>query len=67
MAWIARLGPLEWIFNTPSARRVHHASSLEYLDGNDGGALIVFDWLFITHIAEKRDVPLWSGAAGDHL
>jgi sterol desaturase/sphingolipid hydroxylase (fatty acid hydroxylase superfamily) len=59
--WIPRLGPLEWILNTPSAHRVHHASNLEYLDGNYGGVLIVFDRLFGTYIAERRDVPCRFG------
>jgi sterol desaturase/sphingolipid hydroxylase (fatty acid hydroxylase superfamily) len=61
VTWIPRLGPLEWIFNTPSAHRVHHASNLEYLDGNYGGVLIVFDRLFNTYIAERRDVPCRFG------
>ena len=59
--WIPRLGPLEWILNTPSAHRVHHASNLEYLDGNYGGVLIVFDRLFDTYIAERRDMPCRFG------
>lgn len=59
--WIPRLGPLEWIFNTPSAHRVHHASNLEYLDGNYGGVLIIFDRLFGTYIAERKDVPCRYG------
>ena len=46
--WIPKLGWLEYVFNTPSAHRVHHAVNLEYLDGNYGGALIVFDRLFGT-------------------
>jgi len=54
--WIPRLGPLEWVLNTPSAHRVHHAANLEYLDGNYGGVLIVFDRLFGTYIAERADV-----------
>src|SRR6202012_4829060 len=54
--WIPRLGPLEWVLNTPSAHRVHHASNLEYLDGNYGGVLIVFDRLFGTYIPERADV-----------
>lgn len=39
------LGPLEWIFVTPCAyrRNFHHASNIEYRDGNYGGVLIVFD------------------------
>lgn len=59
--WIPRLGPLEWIFNTPSAHRVHHASNLEYLDGNYGGVLIVFDRLFGTYIEERLHVPCRFG------
>ena len=59
--WIPRLGPLEWILNTPSAHRVHHASNLEYLDGNYGGVLIIFDHLFGTYIAERPDVPCRYG------
>ena len=67
--WIPRLGPLEWILNTPSAHRVHHAANLEYLDGNYGGVLIVFDRLFGTYIAERADtaVPLRPGPADDEL
>ena len=59
--WIPRLGPLEWILNTPSAHRVHHASNVEYLDGNYGGVLIVFDRLFGTYIPERRDLPCRYG------
>jgi sterol desaturase/sphingolipid hydroxylase (fatty acid hydroxylase superfamily) len=59
--WIPRLGPLEWILNTPSAHRVHHASNIEYLDGNYGGVLIVFDRLFGTYIAERADLPCRYG------
>ncbi|WP_296226119.1 sterol desaturase family protein [Ralstonia sp. UBA689] len=59
--WIPRLGPLEWFLNTPSAHRVHHASNLEYLDGNYGGVLIVFDRLFGTYIPEREDVPCRYG------
>lgn len=49
---IGRLGPLEWIFNTPSHHRVHHASNPEYLDKNYGGVLIIFDRLFGTFARE---------------
>jgi sterol desaturase/sphingolipid hydroxylase (fatty acid hydroxylase superfamily) len=59
--WIPRLGPLEWFLNTPSAHRVHHASNNEYLDGNYGGVLIIFDRLFGTYIAERRDTPCRFG------
>ncbi len=43
---IDRLGPLEWILNTPSHHRVHHGANLQYLDRNYGGILIVWDRLF---------------------
>ncbi|MBX3656950.1 MAG: sterol desaturase family protein [Ramlibacter sp.] len=59
--WIPRLGPLEWVLNTPSHHRVHHASNPEYLDRNFGGVLIVFDRLFGTFQAERPDVVIRYG------
>jgi len=59
--WIPKLGPLEWVLNTPSHHRVHHASNPEYLDCNYGGVLIVFDRLFGSFVAERDDVPLRYG------
>jgi sterol desaturase/sphingolipid hydroxylase (fatty acid hydroxylase superfamily) len=55
--WIPRLGPLEWVLNTPAHHRVHHGSNPEYLDCNYGGVLIVFDRLFGTLVEEKPGVP----------
>jgi sterol desaturase/sphingolipid hydroxylase (fatty acid hydroxylase superfamily) len=55
--WIPKLGWLEYVLNTPSAHRVHHARNPEYLDANYGGVLIVFDRLFGTHIEERADLP----------
>jgi sterol desaturase/sphingolipid hydroxylase (fatty acid hydroxylase superfamily) len=52
---IGRLGPLEWVLNTPAHHRVHHASNPAYLDRNFGGVLIVFDRLFGTFQAELAD------------
>ena len=60
-AWIPKLGWLEYVLNTPSAHRVHHAANLEYLDANYGGVLIVFDRLFGTYRAERDDVPCRYG------
>ncbi|OYU46127.1 MAG: fatty acid hydroxylase [Burkholderiales bacterium PBB4] len=60
-AWIPKLGWLEWVLNTPSAHRVHHASNLEYLDANYGGVLVVFDRLFGTYRAERDDVAIRYG------
>jgi sterol desaturase/sphingolipid hydroxylase (fatty acid hydroxylase superfamily) len=59
--WIPKLGWLEYVLNTPSAHRVHHAANTEYLDANYGGVLIVFDRLFGTYIAERDDVPCRYG------
>lgn len=36
----------EWVFNTPSHHRVHHARDPKYLDKNYGGVFILFDRLF---------------------
>lgn len=55
--WIPKLGPLEWVFNTPSHHRVHHACNPEYLDCNYGGVLILYDRLFGTFVTERDDVP----------
>jgi sterol desaturase/sphingolipid hydroxylase (fatty acid hydroxylase superfamily) len=55
--WIPKLGWLEYVLNTPSAHRVHHARNPEYLDANFGGVLIVFDRLFGTYVAEREEVP----------
>ena len=59
--WIPRLGPLEWLLNTPSAHRVHHAANTEYRDANYGGVLIIFDRLFGTYVAERADTPCRFG------
>ncbi|RAJ00350.1 sterol desaturase/sphingolipid hydroxylase (fatty acid hydroxylase superfamily) [Chitinophaga skermanii] len=45
--------PVEFIFNTPSHHRVHHASDLDYLDKNHAGVLIIWDRMFGTFIEEK--------------
>jgi sterol desaturase/sphingolipid hydroxylase (fatty acid hydroxylase superfamily) len=54
---IPKLGPLEWVLNTPSHHRVHHATNQEYLDQNYGGVLIIFDRLFGTFRAEQALNP----------
>jgi sterol desaturase/sphingolipid hydroxylase (fatty acid hydroxylase superfamily) len=58
---IPKLGPLEWILNTPSAHRVHHGSNPEYLDKNFGGIVILFDRLFGTYAAENDAIPIRYG------
>jgi sterol desaturase/sphingolipid hydroxylase (fatty acid hydroxylase superfamily) len=59
--WIPKLGPLEYVLNTPSAHRVHHAANLHYLDANFGGVLIIFDRLFGTYVQERDDLPCRYG------
>jgi sterol desaturase/sphingolipid hydroxylase (fatty acid hydroxylase superfamily) len=51
---IDRLGPIEWLFNTPSHHRVHHGSNAKYLDKNHAGILIVWDRLFGTFAREEE-------------
>jgi sterol desaturase/sphingolipid hydroxylase (fatty acid hydroxylase superfamily) len=46
--------PVEFVFNTPSHHRVHHASDKEYLDKNYGGMLIIWDRLFRSYVEEKH-------------
>jgi sterol desaturase/sphingolipid hydroxylase (fatty acid hydroxylase superfamily) len=56
---IGRLGPLEWVLNTPSHHRVHHGRNPRYIDKNHGGTLIVWDRLFGT-FAEEREEPVYG-------
>jgi sterol desaturase/sphingolipid hydroxylase (fatty acid hydroxylase superfamily) len=58
---VGRLGPLEWILNTPAHHRVHHASNGEYLDRNYGGMLIVWDRLWGTFAEERAQAPIVYG------
>jgi sterol desaturase/sphingolipid hydroxylase (fatty acid hydroxylase superfamily) len=45
---------IEYIWNTPSHHRVHHASDVEYLDKNHAGILIIWDRIFGTFIEEQK-------------
>lgn len=53
---IDKLGPLEWILNTPSHHRVHHGKNVPYLDKNHAGILIIWDRLFGTFALEETPV-----------
>ena len=53
---IGRLGPLEWVFNTPSHHRVHHGRNPRYIDKNYAGSLIVWDRLFGSFEPEAEEV-----------
>ena len=56
---IGRLGPFEWVLNTPSHHRVHHGRNPRYIDRNHGGTLIVWDRLFGT-FGEEREEPVYG-------
>jgi sterol desaturase/sphingolipid hydroxylase (fatty acid hydroxylase superfamily) len=45
----------EYLFNTPSHHRVHHASNPRYLDRNYAGVLMVWDRLFGTFAGECEE------------
>jgi len=58
---VARLGPLEWIFVTPSNHRVHHARNRIYVDRNYGGVFIIWDRLFNSFQEEMDEEPVIFG------
>jgi sterol desaturase/sphingolipid hydroxylase (fatty acid hydroxylase superfamily) len=45
----------EYLFNTPSHHRVHHAANPGYLDRNYAGIFMVWDRMFGTFAAERDD------------
>ncbi|TNE29379.1 MAG: fatty acid hydroxylase family protein [Bacteroidetes bacterium] len=51
---IDKLGPLEWILNTPSHHRVHHGRDPKYIDKNHAATLIIWDKIFGTFQAEEE-------------
>jgi len=53
---IGKLGPIEWVMNTPSHHRVHHGSNVVYLDRNYAGIFIVWDRLFGSFEPERAAV-----------
>ena len=58
---VGKLGPLEWIFNTPSHHRVHHAKNVRYMDRNHAGMLIIWDRLFGTFEVEREnEAPIYG-------
>jgi sterol desaturase/sphingolipid hydroxylase (fatty acid hydroxylase superfamily) len=56
-----RLGALEWVLNTPTHHRVHHATNAACLDKNFAGVFIVWDRLFSTFAAAPSDEKLQYG------
>jgi len=53
---IGKLGPIEWVMNTPSHHRVHHGSNVVYLDRNYAGIFIVWDRLVGSFEPERAAV-----------
>lgn len=51
----------EFVFNTPSHHRVHHATNPRYLDANFAGVLIIWDRMFGTFVEElEEDMPRYG-------
>lgn len=53
---IGKLGPLEYVLNTPSHHRVHHGCDAKYLDQNYAGILIIWDRMFRS-FKEEDETP----------
>jgi len=53
---IGKLGPIEWVMNTPSHHRVHHGTNPEYIDKNYAGIFIIWDRMFGTFEEEHAEV-----------
>ncbi len=56
---VGKLGWFEWLFNTPSQHRVHHAVNPRYLDRNYAATLCIWDRLFGT-FEEEREQPVYG-------
>ena len=54
---IGKLGPIEWVFNTPSHHRVHHSVNASYIDKNYAAILIVWDGFWYVS-SRDRDTGL---------
>ncbi len=62
---IGKLGPLEWVLNTPSHHRVHHGINPQYIDKNHAGIFIIWDRLFGT-FAEEKEEPIYGTVSVMH-
>ena len=58
---VNNIGPLEYILNTASHHRVHHGSNRYCLDTNYAGVLIIWDRMFGTFAAERKDQKIVYG------
>lgn len=51
----------EWLLNTPSHHRVHHASNPRYLDANYAGVFMLWDRMFGSFVPEQKEEPVRYG------
>ena len=58
---VGRMGPLEYLINTPSLHRVHHGVNPEYLDKNYAATFICWDQLFGT--LRREEAPVIYGVS----
>ncbi|GAA5031438.1 sterol desaturase [Marivirga lumbricoides] len=56
---IGKLGPVEWVMNTPSHHRVHHGRNPKYIDKNHAGVFIIWDRMFGT-FQEEEEKPTYG-------
>jgi sterol desaturase/sphingolipid hydroxylase (fatty acid hydroxylase superfamily) len=52
---VPKLGPLDWVLNTPSNHRVHHGVEPKYIDKNFAGMFVIWDRLFGTYQPEEEE------------
>lgn len=58
---IGKLGWLEYVLNTPSIHRVHHARNDRYIDRNYAGVLVIWDRLFGSYVDEDaNEAPVYG-------
>jgi sterol desaturase/sphingolipid hydroxylase (fatty acid hydroxylase superfamily) len=56
---VGKMGPLEWVMNTPSHHRVHHGRNPKYIDKNHAGTFIIWDRMFGT-FQEEEERPTYG-------
>ncbi|MBN3820985.1 sterol desaturase family protein [Paraburkholderia sp. Se-20369] len=54
---VGKLGWVEYVFNTPSIHRAHHARNARYIDRNYAGVLVIWDRLFGSFVEEAPADP----------
>nr|XP_053638754.1 alkylglycerol monooxygenase-like isoform X2 [Cherax quadricarinatus] len=59
--YIGSLGPIGWVFMTPSFHRVHHGANKWCLDKNYGSVFVIWDRIFGTFEPEKDNEEIVYG------